>query len=107
MPTSLAKGDALIYDWRVTSPAGAALSFSTHIHLGAKIANISQDNVSAKSGRLVADRDGLYSILWINNGNDTVTYDYSYYTERIATPLPWPLAILALAVAAAARRKRL
>jgi hypothetical protein len=105
-PHNLNKGDAIVYAWNVTSPAGDVLDFSTHIHIGAQIVPIMEGNFTGKDGSLVADRDGLFSLLWINNGNDTVVYHYTYHLEY-AKKAPAPgLAFGALAVAAAAFLRR-
>lgn len=105
LPTPLARGDALAFDWRVTEPAGAPLFFSTHMHLGAQQLNLTESEATARADRLIADRDGQYSILWENRGADIITFHYEYHTEKAAaapakTPLPAALALLALAGAA-------
>ena len=113
-PVALAPGDALVYEWAVLEPAGARLSFSTHIHIGAQQVNLTEEEVSAASGRLVADREGLYSVLWRNLEEERVTYRYTYHVERAgggdnATPLPALAALAALplaAVVAALLRRR-
>jgi hypothetical protein len=108
LPVSLAAGDAIAYDWRVKEPAGAVVYFSTHMHLGAQLINITEGNVTAKSGKLVADRAGQYSMLWQNNGGAAVTLHISYHTERSAQKTPWPaaLVLVALASTALALRRR-
>ncbi|HEV8360868.1 MAG TPA: hypothetical protein VGR28_10480 [Candidatus Thermoplasmatota archaeon] len=107
-PTSLGQGDALRYDWRVAEPAGAVLYFSTHIHIGQQLVNLSEENLTAKQGKVVADRAGLYSVLWENHSNRSITFEYTLTPERAggaATPFPWGLAVLGLAAAAVARRR--
>lgn len=104
----LRKGDAIAYAWQVTDPSNGTLDFSTHIHIGAQLVNITAGTYHGQDGRLVADRDGLYSMLWVNNGNDTVTYHYTYrlqYAQATKTPLEPALALLALAGGAAWRRR--
>lgn len=112
-PTALAAGDALAFDWRVTEPAGALVHFSQHIHIGAQQLNLTETNASALQDRLVANREGLYSILWENRGREAVTFAFAYHTERgaasappAATPVPAALAGLALLAAAALARHR-
>jgi hypothetical protein len=112
-PTGLAAGDAIVFDWAVTEPAGAQLFFSQHIHIGAQQLNLSESTRAAEQGRLVADREGQYSILWENRGKDTLLFDYTYHTERASggagskpAPLPALAAALALGGAALALRNR-
>jgi hypothetical protein len=107
-PQPLGKGDALVFSWQVTQPPGALLHFSTHIHVGAELVNLSEEDAGGKSGRLVADRDGLYSMLWLNDGNGTVDYQYLVHAERSGarTSFPWFLGPSALALAAAFARGR-
>lgn len=113
LPAALAAADAIAFDWKVTDPPGASLYFSQHIHVGQQQLNLSEDTAPAMKDRLVADRDGLFSILWENRGSEAVTFGYEYHTVRAqgapaATPLPEGLAVAALilgALAVAACRK--
>lgn len=105
--TSLAAGDRLAFDWRVTDPPGAPLYFSQHLHIGAQLLNLSETNSSGEQGALVADRDGLYSLLWENHGPKAVTFAYEYHTERASTspaanPTPVPVVVALLGLGAAA-----
>ncbi|MCA1812983.1 MAG: hypothetical protein LC624_03410 [Halobacteriales archaeon] len=108
-PHTLKKGDSIVFAWQVTSPPGGMLDFSTHIHLGTELVNISSGTYASQDSKLLADRDGLFSLLWINNGNDTVSYHYTYHLEYAPakTPFaPW-LGFAALAgVALLARWRR-
>jgi hypothetical protein len=107
-PGPLAKGDAIVYDWRVLE-AGGRLFFSTHIHQDVLLINLTEDVTGAKQGRLVADRPGLYSLLWENQGNQTVTLRYEYHTEKApsrGTPAPAWLALAGLAGAAVLLARR-
>lgn len=106
--TSLAAGDRLAFDWRVTDPPGAQLYFSQHLHIGAQLLNLSETNSSSEVGALVADREGLYSLLWENHGPRAVTFAYEYHTERASTspaqnPTPLPAVVALLGLGAAAR----
>lgn len=108
-PTNLRQGEAIAYAWRVDEPADASLKFSTHIHIGPQLVNLTVEDASEKQGRLVADRNGLYSLLWDNQGAGPVLLTYEFQAERAPearTPFPWALAPLAGAAAALALRRR-
>lgn len=108
-PHDLKKGDAIVFDWQVTDPANGTLDFSTHIHIGAQLVNITAGTYHGQNSSLVADRDGLFSLLWVNNGNDTVTYHYTYHLQLASaakTPVDtWLVALAIAGVAALARRR--
>lgn len=111
--TSLAQGDAIAFDWRVTDPPGARLFFSQHLHVAAQQLNITDTTATALASSLVAENPGQYSILWENHGTEAVTFVYEYHTVRATAapaqaPFPAALAPAALAGAAllAARARR-
>lgn len=109
LPVQLATGDAVVYAWEVRDPPGAILYFSTHIHVTSTLlVNLTEDNATSKSGKLVADRGGQYSVLWENKGNTPVSFHLAYHTERgkaANAPLPFWLLLAAPLTAVAFRRR--
>lgn len=108
LPLELRRGEALAYDWAVEDPPAAEIYFSFHLHIGPQLVNLSEEVASEAKGKKLAERDGAYSFLWHNRGNDTLSLSYRYFRqgrEEAPTPLAWWLAPTALASAAWAVRR--
>ena len=110
LPTSQGKGDSIVVDWSVTDPREARMYFSFHEHVGTQQVIIAEVNQTSLKQSFTAPRDGLYSIVWQNNGDQTATFSYAYHVERAPppakTPFPAGLAVLAIAGAASLAVRR-